>query len=514
MAIIKTFKGSGPNPNVPFAGDVPRPQFIGQVELAVDRLGEQITKGALQYQQYQTAQRDAANIADLDAAKMVYQAELDGREDLRDPDGNINVDKYQKELNKFYDHAKINMSNEAYGQWSAKQTVQDGRRISTIMSENMKNTRQANAFKFAESIELMANNSLTGTFQDMQDAMVNIKSSIDNGLATGILTPAQALEAESKIFQKSAKSYLETQMNMAKEAKSEGQVNALMDKAKAFVEADPYGIFGRDSFAKENALNAIATNRLNLSKKLQEDLIKEEYNDVSMANRERRINEDALLNELREMYKDGADAVVPGNYSDVMARAARLYHEGKLDERQYTNIRGFSIRQEKIRNVTLFDDALRDPTNADKYISQMTDKAERDKALVMSLTMERGYESDVDLVRKYAGKENTEALTFYAESTKVFAQMMNDPKFAAMGLTKTDLRAVMGYRYLRMRNPTKFYSDVMMPYSEYVKTLDGSVENVHQRLQEIDSYLSDTILKSRYTERLNRESYDRRLEGL
>ena len=67
MAIIKTFQGTGPNPNVPFAGDVPRPQFIGQVEGAVDKLAGDIEKAAVNYMQFQKNQTDTANIAELDA---------------------------------------------------------------------------------------------------------------------------------------------------------------------------------------------------------------------------------------------------------------------------------------------------------------------------------------------------------------------------------------------------------------------------------------------------------------
>lgn len=314
MAIIKTFQGTGPNPNVPFAGDVPRPQFIGQVESSVDKLAGDIEKAAVNYMQFQKNQTDTANIAELDAAKMVYQAELDGREDLREANGNINLDSYRREMAKFYDTAKVNMSKESYAQWSAKQTVQDGRRFANIISDNMKNTRQANAVRFSQSVETMASNSLTGSFEDMQNAMVDIKTSLDNGVSSGIITLAEAIEYEDKVFKKTSKSYIDTLTDTP--SFNQAEINSNFDQAIEFVKADPYGIYTRDQGLRDSALLDIASKRLGATQKAQNNLFQ-------MDNiRERNIKHNQERN-----YRTYQAAIVEYNAKPIADRTPREYEQ-------------------------------------------------------------------------------------------------------------------------------------------------------------------------------------------
>jgi len=513
MARIKTFQGSGPNPNVPFAGDIPRPQFIGQEESAIQRFAGNINKEAQNYATMQKKQNDTASIAQADAAKIMYNAELDGQPDLYDEKGNLDIALYKKRNDKFYDTIKNEMSGEAFDNWRSTQTVLDARRLSSFMSENMKRTREANRTNTLESMELMANNSITGTFDDMQDSVILIKKNLDQAIESRVIELSDAIKVENTLFKTVSKSYLDTKIQGVKANGDLGSVNLEFENMLTFVAADPYGVYAKDSALKEGTLNYLASKRLDAVDGITRKEIQAETRANSLESKMQKRTESDYEVSLRGLYakaQASGGSIDPVAFNDLILKAGEDRDSGNISERGYHNIVNYSSKRAATNDRTNFSLSLTS-NEPEKYTSKIIDDNLRSKARRYStLTSNSGIEADeLKIIAGYDKKNEAAIIIDYASKSKSFGLMAQDPRYASLNLGKEDLSAIMAFKYLRNSNPSRFYTDFAGAYGQYLSAKGLEPATAFDRVRRIEQFLADFESKVNEEARVKMQNEER-----
>lgn len=467
MARIKTFQGSGPNPNVPFAGDMPRPQFIGQVDDAVGRLANNINKEAQSYMQLQKKQTDAAAIAQADAAKIMFQAELDGSEDLYDEKGNIKLDLYKERVDSFYDNAQTNMSSDAFKSWKNTQTVLDARRMGSLMSENMKRTREANQFNTLQSIEIIGSNSLTGSFQDMQDSSLLIKRNIDDAIESGIIELSQGAKLEAETFKKLSRSYIDNlKESVSGYGAATSDINKAYDSAMTFVNADPFGVFSRDEGLKNAMRQSIQTDRLKAIKDSQQQSLQMESlrNRVLDESQDRNYNQ--LMGEGYELFRVQNDPTAMIQYQ---SKIDQLVKTNQLKEPQARELKtlNLSLIESKDNDILSVVSTLSNDEDATSLISRITDPKKIDLALrVNKLTPDRKA-----LINNLKSINNTEFQTIlrdFSDKEKMFDEILE--KEPDNQYDERDLLSAYYFKYSSDDVNSKSYRNFRSSYARYLRS--------------------------------------------
>lgn len=495
MARIKTYQGSGPNPNVPFAGDVPRPQFIGQEEQAFSRLAGTIEKGALQYMEIRRKQTDTANQASADVARLEFEDAIQNDDKLYKPDGTLDTEYYREKLNSFYDNLRPNMSKDAYVQWSSRQSVMDARKISSMQSENLKRRREADKFTSTESLQLLLSNSTTGSFEDMQDAVIKGKAIIDNGLDSGIYTPQEALRLETEMPQKAAKSYIDTLVSKAQsKGATEASVNDTIDQGLAFLDADPYGIYSKDQGLKAQMIDYLSEKRLALTQKIQDNEIRRESNELRQHAKLQKINYEGYMSRLNAAYTDGV--LDQAQFAEILAQASEDLDADRISITHFDRISNYNIQRAKISDQVNGSMALSDPSNP-AHLDRIKDPNYRRKIRTMSLNIPMGYADEVQYVQQYDKRKSTEIQMEYATKSAAFDDLIQDPRHADKIYDKSDLRAVFAFKYYLRNNPTKFYTEFLPSYRESLSSRGfGDDEDIQERIRtlqnSLENYISET----------------------
>lgn len=489
MARIKTFQGSGPNPNVPFAGDMPRPQFIGQQSNAVSNLANNIGKEAINYMNMQKQQNDASEVARADADKMLYQAELDGSPEMYDEKGNINLDWYGDRMNDFYDGMQTTMSSDAYQKWSNTQKVLDARRTSSFMSENMKRTREFNRQSTIMSLDVLGSNSLTGSFEDMQDATILIKKNIDNAVGSGILDLSEAVKYEDTAFKKLSKSYIE---NLKESVSAYGTPSASIhnafDKANEFVNADPYNVYSRDEGLRNGTRQKIALDRLEAIQNQQNEFLKVEGLKDRTRTQIQNNNFDQLKMEgfqLLTVQEDPTALIAHYN------RIKQLEKSDQLTSSQASNLINMnvnminSIDDQLVNTVAL----LRNDDEAAKYIGRITDPKKRDQALKINrLTPEK--KSLLTNLVNIDKSRGAEIINDYTSKQQAFGVVSKaNPNLV---YDNDDMYAVYMYKYYNGDMTNKAFRDFSIQYGRKVRAKfpDGNVV-LRDRLRTLLNQIED-----------------------
>lgn len=484
MARIKVFQGTGPNPNVPFAGDVPRPQFIGQEENAVSRLMGNINKEATEYLELQRKQTDAASVAEADAAKVLFQSELDAQEDIYDSSGNINLELYRDRLDSFYDNMQPNMSSAAYKNWKNTQTVLDARRIGSLMTENMKRTREANKVRFEQSNDLILSNSLTGTFEDMSSSVIMAKQNIDNAVESGIIDMADAIVYEQRSLNKASKTYVD---NLVASTEPYGvgidQTNKMFDNALAFVDADPYGVYSKDEGLRNSVRQDLATKRLQAIKRKNDEYLKNEKAKFTYANQQ----EDLLFRDLESQgygiissgssdpeelftyHRTVTDALLRGELSQAKANKLLNMRKDVID----------AIDDSNVSIVAGLDDA----SEALPVASRILNPKKRETAIRIS-QLPRSTKTGLLNAIKDMPEESSQIMEDYVRYNDVFEDILVEDQSSQF--TDEDLFA---YVYLKYASPMDSKTiEFRTKYSRKIRDRFGSgvtSQSIQVRLRNI-----------------------------
>lgn len=486
MARIKVFQGGGPNPNVPYAGDVPRPQYIGQVEQAVGGVFNEVEKGALQYMELQRKQKDVASVAQLDAAKMLYQSELDGREDIRGADGNIDVNKYRDELNKFYDTAKVNMSKDAYSQWSSTNTVQDARKMSTIMAENLKQTRLATKATTDMSIDFMLSNSITGTFEDMQDAAIKGKQAIESAVGAGTYTLSEGIEREDKLLKKTAKSYIDTVTTKVSDNPSE--INDQFDKAVDFIKFDPLGIY-KDTGLRDATLADVANKRLARVYESQNKQIQNITRQDSLEKKQQMQNYNSFNKELSAYWsQENPD---PRELEGILSRIRESSDVGGLSASQAHDLANKRQRTLQLQDEMYVEMALaeEDIDRSMGWIDRISNQNTQANAFQSLTNVPLEARSGLKEAVKYNKAKSNEIMRKYTDLLPVFEELSE--KYPDSGYEMEDFQYLFADEYMDKMSDAYFKA-----YTQYTTRVDtklrmmGSGQKVEDRLKELSKRLN------------------------
>jgi len=496
MAIIKTFTGTGPNPNVPFAGDMPRPQFIGQAENSLARLANNVTKMSIDYMDIQKKQKDAASIAQADKEKILFQSTLDGDVSLYDESGNINIEEYQGRVNNFYDQLQPNMSSESYSKWKNTQTVLDARKIGSLSSENMKRTREANRSNYLSSLEVTASNSMVGSFEDMQDARFMIQGSIEEGIESRLLSPKEATMLENDLLQKTARSYIS---NLQESVSGYGvpvdQVHKMYDNAMAFVNADPYGIYSQNEGLRNLTRSKIATDRLNQVRKKQEEgfRLEAQQDKASKIARDNRFS--AYKNRASQLYAVQND---PTEIAKLNSDVLNDLRTGVIDQRQADYVLNYNIDMQESLNDSKVNTVavLQNEEAALKYISTITNPAKRKKALAVS-RIPGDKKTILERMLKYSSENPKDLIEEYIEIVDVYDDIVQENP--SKEYTNKDLE----YTITRKRGFGNSDEKIQFAinYQNYLKTkYPRSGIDPAQRVLELDTLLNNSLRKKRQQE--------------